>query len=152
MRSHFPWFRVANAILFSLLTFASSGCSTFNREWKTAIASPIPTDDLQGPWEGSWLSQVNGHQGRLRCLVLPVGEGKYQARFHANYRKVLSFGYTVVLEVRRTNGLFKFHGEADLGWLAGGRYHYEGQATPTNFVSAYHSKYDHGTFQMTRPK
>ncbi len=34
---------------------------------------------------------------------------------------------------------------------SGGVYHYDGDATPTNFFSTYKSKYDHGTFQMTRP-
>lgn len=77
---------------------------------------------------------------------------KYQAEFHANYKKILSFGYTVPLQVKRDGQSFRFSGEADLGKLAGGVYSYKGVASVTNFFSTYDSKYDHGTFQMTRPK
>ena len=46
---------------------------------------------------------------------------------------------------------YRFEGQADLGSLAGGLYHYEGYATLTNFYSTYRAQYDFGTFQMTRP-
>ena len=80
-----------------------------------------------------------------------VDARKYEARFHAKYRKVLGFGYTVRMDVEPTNSVFKFKGEADLGRLAGGKYSYDGSASPTNFFSTYKSKYDHGTFLMKRP-
>lgn len=94
---------------------------------------------------------MNAHTGRLRCLVTRLEEGKYQARYHATYRKVLTFSYTVALDATRTEDGFKFSGDADLGW-AGGVYHYEGMANSTNFYSTYQSKYDHGLFQMRRPE
>ncbi len=105
-----------------------------------------------GRWQGSWQSEVNGHHGRLRCLVTRDGNGGYQACFHANYLKVFSFGYTVPLAVQETDGAFRFQGEADLGRLAGGMFNYEGQATPTNFFSTYQARKDHGTFRMIRPE
>ena len=55
------------------------------------------------------------------------------------------------LKVEGAPDSFHFSGEADLGYLAGGVYHYDGHADGTNFFSNYSSKYDHGTFQMTRP-
>lgn len=137
--------------LFCLLVL-TTGCTTFHRDWRKAAADPLPTDDLYGQWEGKWMSEVNGHNGRLRCLVTKEGQEKYQARFHAKYRRILSFGYTVPLTVSEGGGVFKFEGDADLGRLAGGKYHYEGRASPTNYFSTYRSKYDHGTFQMTRPR
>ena len=94
---------------------------------------------------------INAHTGRLRCLVTKLEDGKYQARYHAKYRKILGFGYTAVLDTTQADGSFKFTGEADLGW-AGGVYHYEGKANATNFYSTYQSKYDHGIFQMSRPE
>jgi len=97
------------------------------------------------------LSKTNGHHGRLRCLLTKTAEGQYQARFHANYKRVLSFGYAVPLAVQEAGGSYQFQGGADLGRLAGGFYHYEGQATVTNFFSAYQAKADGGTFQMRRP-
>ena len=65
--------------------------------------------------------------------------------------KPVTFNYTVPLKVLKTNDVFNFTGDADLGSLAGGLYHYDGQAAGTNFFSTYSCKYDHGTFQMTRP-
>ena len=41
-----------------------------------------------------------------------------------------------------------FRGEADLGWLAGGVYSYEGNSLRDDFYSEYHSEYDHGIFEM----
>jgi hypothetical protein len=145
----FGFFRI---VLFSLLLGISSGCSTFNRDWKRAAALPPSANNIEGRWEGSWLSEASGHQGRLRCLVGQSTNGHYTARFHANYRKVLGFSYTVALDVRKAGDNFTFVGDEDLGWYAGGKYHYEGLVTSTNFFSTYRCKYDHGTFQMTRPR
>jgi hypothetical protein len=130
----------------------TSGCSSFNSEWKKAAQNPVPTGEIEGRWQGSWLSDANHHTGALRCIVCKQQEGTYKARFHAKYEKVLSFGYTVNLSVKPAEGgQQKFEGEANLAWWAGGVYHYEGQASATNFFSTYSCKYDHGTFQMKRP-
>lgn len=128
-----------------------AGCSSFNREWKAAMRQPIPQNELAGPWEGHWVSDANGHNDRLRCVITEESTNRYKADFHANYKKVFHFGYAVPLEVRRNGETFEFSGEADLGKLAGGVYTYEGSATGTNFFSKYHSKYDHGKFEMSRP-
>ena len=129
-----------------------TGCSSYNRKWRAALAQPIPTDSIAGPWEGHWISDVNGHKGRLRCIIIPGGDGLYDAQYHAKYRRILSFGYTVPLRAEETeNRTWKFSGEADLGKLAGGVYTYEGSATPSQFFSTYHSKYDHGKFELSRP-
>lgn len=109
---------------------------------------------MAGRWEGTWRSEVNGHSDQLRAVITTGSNGVYSTRFHARYKKGIlrfSFGYSVPLQVRQTNDTHQFHGEADLGWLAGGVYRYEGSATGTNFFSTYRCKYDRGTFQMTRP-
>jgi len=129
----------------------AGGCTTFDHDWTKTAARPVPTGSLLGRWEGTWLSEVNGHNGNLRCVITQNRDGTYQARFHAIYQKVLGFGYTVQLNVTETNGGFQFSGKANLGWWAGGVYHYEGQAQATRFFSTYRCKSDHGTFQMTRP-
>ncbi len=127
------------------------GCSSFNHEWKMATANPAPDTGLQGCWQGTWHSDANGHSGKLRCVVSKTDDATYRARFHAKYLKVLSFGYTVSLKAEPTTNGFSFSGDANLGRLAGGVYHYEGHADTTNFFSTYSCKYDHGTFQMARP-
>src|SRR5262245_51375048 len=105
-------------ICFCLLL--AGGCSTFDREWSEASKSPQSVTELSGRWQGVWTSDVNGHNGALRCIISPGTNGIYRARFHAKYRKVLSFGYTVGLKAERTDTGFIFDGEANLGWLAGG--------------------------------
>jgi hypothetical protein len=127
-----------------------SGCSSFNRQWRASLREPIPADDISGPWEGRWISDVNGHNGRLRC-VISRQTNRYDAFFHAKYMKVFSFSYTVPLQVERNQTNFTFSGEEDLGKLAGGLYTYKGEATPEKFESTYKSKYDHGRFDLSRP-
>jgi len=128
-----------------------SGCSTFNRDWKAAAANPNPANSIEGRWEGRWLSDHNGHNGRLRALIRRLDNGQYETRFHAKYGGILSFGMQVNLDVKPAGGLWQFSGQADLG-KPYGVYRYEGKASGTNFFSTYKASFDHGTFQMTRPQ
>ena len=142
-------------VLFCLLAaFLITGCSSFDRAWKKSATIPPGTNSLVGRWEGTWRSDVNGHNDQLRCLMTPLTNGFFSARFHAKYRKGIlrfTFGYTAPLKVREQEGVFQFEGESNLGWYAGGVYRYLGTATGTNFFSTYDSKYDRGVFRMTRP-
>jgi len=142
--------RLTRWLVYSLLLLLlPTGCSTFNRDWRDAARISSPPGDLAGRWQGSWISEGNGHRGKLRCLITKQQQDIYQARFHARYLKILSFGYTVSLEAKRAGNVFTFTGSAGLGSL-GGVYHYDGHSEGTNFFSKYSSKYDHGTFQMRK--
>lgn len=143
--------RVGRWIGFLALTTLIFGCSSFNREWKRVGQQPAPTDGITGRWEGYWLSDVNAHTGKLRCIITHQTNDVYAARFRAHYLKILRFSYTVPLTVTTNNGVWHFHGEEDLGALAGGLYRYDGSANATDFHSTYDSKYDRGTFEMQRP-
>jgi hypothetical protein len=141
-------------VLVALMSFLSiflAGCSTFSRDWKAALKTPVPASEISGPWEGRWLSDVNGHTGKLRCLLSKKDEARYHARFWATYWKVFRFTYGVELNGSEEDGKWKFTGQEDLGKLAGGIYRYDGFVTLTNFYANYQSKYDHGTFRMNRP-
>jgi hypothetical protein len=141
---------MVSACLLMTSALLGGGCTTFHYDWQKAAQEPKP-GDIQGRWQGVWVSEASGHNDQLRAVITRKVDGNYVARFHAKYRKVMSFGYTVPLNVEATGGGFKFSGQANLGWLAGGIYHYNGHANTTNFFSTYTSKYDHGTFQMGRP-
>ena len=138
------------------LLLAGSGCSTFNLDWDAARALPAQPANLTGRWEGTWKSDANGHTDRLRCLITQTTSNRYEAHFHALYKKwglPFTFAYSVPLTVASpAAGQWKFNGEAELGWYAGGRYSYTGQATSTNFLSLYECKYDRGTFTLARPQ
>lgn len=129
----------------------TGGCSTFNHDWQKAAAQTPSPGSMEGRWQGVWVSDVTHHTDQLRCVVTRKDNGTYSARFHAKYHKVLSFGYTVPLKVESVTNGFHFSGKANLGWYAGGVYHYDGHADTTNFNSTYSCKYDHGTFRMDRP-
>ena len=142
--------RCARVMLLALLALCS-GCRSFDKAWDKAAKEPSAKDSILGDWTGNWRSDVTGHDGKLRCVVRQDNNGIFSARFHAVYHKVMRFGYTVPLHATQTNGAFQLSGEANLGWWAGGVYRYEGYSNETNFFSTYSCKYDHGTFQMTRP-
>ena len=127
------------------------GCSSFNRDWDALADASDSTDDIVGRWDGTWTSEQTGHSGRLRCIVTRIDEQHYDARFHAVYGAIFTFGYDVPLEVKPDEGGVSFRGSADLGFMAGGEYRYRGEATPTDFKATYHAESDHGTFAMKRP-
>ncbi len=133
------------------LAVLTSGCSTFNYEWRREARKATPTNDIAGRWQGRWLSEATGHNDALQCLITRESEDRYRARFRATYERVLHFSYTVMLDAKPGTNSVEFHGSADLGRLAGGVYQYDGHATPTNFFSRYKAKQDRGTFQMERP-
>lgn len=132
------------------LLFLLTGCSSFNREWKAAAKSPQP-DGIEGAWDGTWLSDHNGHNGRLRAIITRTEGDGYHARFHATYMRILTFGQAVDLRVKQEGTNFVLSGTADLGKGYGGVYTYEGNSSPEAFYSTYECSIDHGTFRMKRP-
>ena len=135
-----------------ILALCLTGCSSFNREYKAALTQSIPTNNISGPWEGRWLSDKNGHTGKLRAVLRKSSEEEYDAHFHATFWKIFRSSYRVPLKFKEENRRTIISGEQDLGWLSGGVYTYEGEATPARFFSTYKMKYDHGTFEMKRPQ
>lgn len=140
------------ACLIMLPLLLVCGCSNFNRDWKKAAQQPTSSNSVEGRWEGKWVSEVNGHNGTLRCLISREGDARCAARFHATYKTIFRFSYKVMLDIQPHYGGWEFNGEENLGKLAGGVYFYEGRASSTNFFSTYRSKYDHGIFEMHRPE
>jgi hypothetical protein len=140
--------------LLSLLLIAG-GCAYYSR-WSGAGQTPTPDDSIEGRWIGTLKSDSNGHSGGLRCIVSELDASHFKADFHATYGGIFSFGYQANMNVKATDGgtrpsVVYFAGEADLGRLAGGRYTYDGWATPTEFFCNYNAESDHGKFQLVRP-
>jgi hypothetical protein len=133
------------------LLLITVGCSNFRKQWNRSLAA-APEREIAGPWEGTWKSDATSHTGKLRCVLTPLPDGKYEAFFKANYLKIFRFSYRMNMEAKPGGPPFKLEGEADLGKLAGGKYTYQGVVSATNFFCTYHSKDDHGTFQLSRPR
>ena len=143
-------------LVLAIAALGLSSCSIgYNREWSKAKAqaSHQPPKDMSGPWLGTWRSDVNGHNGELRCIVTPLAGNAGQERFHyhATFMKILSATYDVTHVVKPVKGGFTFAGDQVLTGAGGGLYHYEGNATPSTFHATFRSEKDHGVFEMKRP-
>jgi hypothetical protein len=124
-----------------------SNPSEFNRHWNDPNP-PGAGADLPRRWEGQWISEVNGHHGALRCVLAQRSPTEYAATFYAVYAGFLRVCYTVILRGEKKNAALALEGDSDLGRLAGGIYHYSGEATGRSFRCAYSCSYDRGTFEM----
>lgn len=129
-----------------------AGCSTFEADWRHAVLqAPAKSGSPEGVWQGTWLSHKNGHTGELRCIVTQKSPDQFEYRFKATYWKLFRYSYIANLSTTCQEDRCLFKGEEDLGFLAGGIYHYDGGITATNFNATYSCKFDNGVFQMTRP-
>jgi len=137
---------IALALLWSL-----TGCNSFEREWKRESRYPTAYGTIAGVWKGKWVSDKTGHEGELRAVIKRIDHDTFHVWYDSVYEKTLHFKYDLFMDVRLEGTTAYFKGRADLGKLAGGVYTYEGKADTYNFFSTYRSKYDYGTFEMTRP-
>jgi len=147
-------------IVFGMLP-ALGGCSSFNRDWnrmeRIALAETEPMQTPSGPlagmlgrWQGEWRSDANGHHGKLRCIITRGDGADLHARYRARYGWFFTFDYDMPMAVEHHGATYHFSASADLGWLAGGEYQYDGTVTGDTFHATYESSGDHGTFEMTR--
>ena len=137
-----------------LVSFLLASCSGFRRDWRDALsAKPPAPGSIEGAWEGTWRSEVNGHTGRLRCLVsdAKAASGERDFRYWATWKGFLSATFPSVHQVRRTRDGFSFSGEHRMADWAGGLYHYEGAVKDDRFKATYKCALDHGVFEMRRP-
>jgi hypothetical protein len=130
-------------------------CTGFQREWEKTLAAGKPAPgSITGAWEGTWRSEVNGHQGRLRCIVQPEGKpgsGTHDVRYHATWMGFLSAPFSATHRVRKTPGGLAFSGQHRMPRWVGGLYEYEGTVKKEVFSSTYRCEFDHGVFEMRRP-
>lgn len=133
-------------VLCGLLVLTATGCSSFNRDWKTARSNPV------GPasaWDGEWRSDANGHHGRLRAIVTPGAGPTHQVRFRASYAGIFRFDYAMDLSVQPGDGdTNTFRGTANLGMW--GSYSCDGTLTPRQMEARYDATHDRGVFKLRR--
>jgi len=112
-----------------------------------------PPVNAEGPWQGTWVSAVNGHHGPLWCMVhrSPGHPGCYDFRYRAGWGVVRFGDYThQVRAYLASDGSLKLSGAMVLP--AGlGMYRVDGRLTPETFVAAYQSAHDRGTMELRRP-
>lgn len=143
---------------FVLLLLSSCG-SEFRSAWKKADT----TSGMEGKWEGTWLSTVNGHNGKLRCVVgepdcyqcisgpVPKGAKPMQFFYHATWKSILSGSYkSMHIVQKQKDGTYVFKGDHKMPDWAGGKYHYEGTIKGDDFNACYECAKDRGTYTMKR--
>jgi len=132
----------------SLVCLPSCG-TAFRKAWNHAPAS----QGVEGKWEGTWLSAVNGHTGTLKCVVsAPTGKGDHEFFYRATWKKILSGSYKAVHHVEKKSGSHVFKGDHQMPDWAGGKYHYEGTVKGDEFSACYESAMDRGSYMMRRVK
>src|SRR5258708_6425094 len=103
------------------------GCSSFDHDWNAAAGiKPQTPTDMTGRWQGEWISDANAHSGGLRCLITRGEKNTYHARYAATYGGIFHFNYEMDLTAEKQMEWIRFEGQADLGSMAGGIYHYDG--------------------------
>jgi hypothetical protein len=130
--------------LFAPLT---ANCRDFHRIWERSAGAAPPA----GRWRGEWRSIETGHHGALLCAIETAAGSTWRAAFRAGYAGVFRACYAIDLHVTPDGDRWVFKGQSDIGWVAGGVYEYDGEATAGTFVSRYRSATDHGEFRLTRP-
>ena len=128
----------------------------FNSAWQKATKEHRSgkTTAVTGPWEGTWLSDFNGHTGKLRCIITPVGNKKESDRYHFRYWATwagpLQGGFNAEFEIQKMGNQYHVQGRENLGIF--GSFRHEGVIRGNNFDANYRSSSgDNGTFSMRRP-
>lgn len=124
------------------------GCSSFERDWAGAAKLPVLESDPLGAWVGTWQNTNNTHGGELRALLVRNSATNYTATFHATWGQH-SGTFRTWLTGERTGNTLEFTGSKRLLLV---RIRNRGEVSPTNFVSTYESRFDNGTFTLTRPR
>jgi hypothetical protein len=152
-----PDFLLTMRHLFVLLATATclvtTSCSNsrFEKQWRAAVAQPAAANSIEGPWQGKWISQGNGHSGKLRCIVGPATDkaGTHAFHYHATWAHLLSGGFTAKAVVQQQGKNATFKGKQSLGKY--GTFESAATITGRTFHSTYKAVGDHGIFEMTRP-
>ena len=129
-----------------------SSCRATGHSAHTLSCSPTgccPTV-IEGRWKGEWVSDVNGHRGRLKARITQVEGNRYRICYSGTFWGLLPFVFVTEMDVVQDGGVARFQGAENLGPLAGGTFSYSGHATYDEFVARFRSNDDHGTFRMYR--
>ena len=142
-------------LLLPALLGMSCGGIGFEKAWTEAVTeykSGKNPEPVAGPWTGSWRTDTNGHEGKLRCLVSPSEtKGDYDFRYHATWFKILRGGYDARFDVSREGNGYAVEGKKDLGFF--GEFEHTGRISGNQFNGKYsNEKGDVGNFQMSRPQ
>lgn len=138
------------------IVLGTIGCAGvgFEKKWEAALAeydSAKSPDPVAGPWKGTWRTETNGHEGKLRCIATPTDEDSYEFLYHATWFKIFQGGYKVNFEVDKSAGGYLVQGTEDLGLF--GTFSHDGKIKGDQFNATYSNQRETqvGEFKMERP-
>ncbi len=136
------------------IALTSCGANSYTRSFvQASTALPRPPTNAEGPWLGTWKSDVNGHTGPLWCIVQPSPDrpGEYDFRYRAGWGALRFGDYTHTTPAKlAADGSLELSGEMVLpGGF--GNYQVEGRITRDDFTATYRSEGDNGTMTLKRP-
>ena len=109
----------------------------------------VATAQAAGQWKGSWISHSNGHNGKLQARIKQTSCNEYRAVFRGTFFKIVPFRYRAKLQVvERGPGYVRLSGTQRVG--SSGNFGYEAIVSGDRFFATFHSKRDHGIWQMQR--
>ena len=104
---------------------------------------------LSGRWDGSWVSEKNGHTGPLHGRFRQLDHDTYRATFRGRFAGVVPFWYTTKLHVEGTgDDVVLLSATQRLPLL--GEYRTTATATATTFDATFTSRNDSGRFLLRR--
>ena len=124
----------------------------YEYRWHQAASSAAP-EGIEGTWDGTWQSEVNGHHGRLRCIIGPAidDSSHHPFRYRATWMRFLSGGYRAEHQVTPiAPDQWTFSGQHQLPNWAGGLYQYEGTIHDDTMSVRYDCAIDRGHYELTR--
>lgn len=156
-------------LLVLLLCGAFTACSSFESRWRAAEKGAGLHSTTR--WDGRWTSEKHAAPlgggpagGRLRCVLGEVTaatncvpteqrmksgrQTHLRADFRANWM-IFASGYTMTL-IPVPGSRTEFRGTHELPAIFGGTYRYTARIAGDRFSARYDSRYDRGTFDLTR--
>lgn len=102
-------------------------------------------------YRGHWVSDSNGHRGRLNMKVLVADDASYRVRFTGTFLKVIPFMYSADLAVtgRTADGVAL---SSTMHLPLFGEFSSTGTLTADAFNATYTSRKDDGRFVMRRAR
>lgn len=135
-----------------LLTLVLLSCVPGCRTTTPPSTKPSAAQKIEGHWAGIWDCETTGHSGKLRCHLIHVEDNLYQAKYTGTYMAIVPFWYTVEMDIDCSSQDCEIQAEANLGWLGGGHYVYDGAIIGDSFNTNYTSKHHNGTFNLHRSR
>ena len=132
------------------LALLLSSCGTaYRSEWNAAAAHSQEHGAIEGAWIGTWHSDVNGHTGKLWCLIKDGAPNERTFAYRATWGHILSGSFSAKHNLQKAAGATIIKVDHPIGKL--GTFHGEGKIQGDKFTACYQAAGDRGTFELKRP-